>query len=48
MPKEWTNQADPCVADFLDGRISIFDPKRLLALAKLIYESEPENNVDNE
>lgn len=48
VPKEWTDQADLCAAGSLDGRISIFDPKCLLALVRLIHESEHEKNVDNE
>ena len=46
VPKEWTNQADPRAADFLDRQLPIFDCQRLLALAELIHQSEHEKNVD--
>jgi hypothetical protein len=46
VPKEWTDQADPCAS--LDGQLPVFDSRRLRALAQLIHQSEHENNVDNE
>jgi len=48
VPREWTDQADPWAADSLDHPLPIFDPRRLLALADLIRQSEHEKNVDNE
>jgi len=48
MPKDWTDQADPCAANFLEGQLPVFDPRRLLALAELIQQSRHEKNVDNE
>ena len=48
VPKEWTDLADPCASDSLDGPLPIFDSRRLLALAELIHQSEHEKNVDNE
>jgi threonine aldolase len=38
VPKEWTNQADPCVTNFLDGQLPVFDPRCLLTLAELIRQ----------
>jgi hypothetical protein len=46
VPKEWTDQADPCAS--LDGQFPVFDSRRLLALAKWIHQSEHEKDVDNE
>ena len=48
VPREWTDQADPCAAHSLDHQLPIFDPQRLLALAELIRHSEREKNVDNQ
>ena len=48
VPREWTDQADPCAARSLDHQLPIFDPRRLLALAELIRQSEHEKDVDNE
>jgi len=48
VPKEWTDQADPRGYDSLDGPLPVFDSRCLLALAKLIHQSEHEKSVDNE
>jgi hypothetical protein len=48
VPKDWTDQADPCGYESLDGPLPVFDSRRLLALAQWIHQSEHEKNVDNE
>ena len=48
VPKEWTDQFDPRVADLPDGLIHLFDSRCLLALAELIRHLEHEKDVDNQ
>jgi hypothetical protein len=47
VPKEWTDQFDPCANDIPDGRIHLFDSRCLLALAGLILHLEHAKDVDN-
>jgi hypothetical protein len=47
VPKEWTDQADPCTAHSPSPQLRLFDPLRLLALAQLIRQSKHEKDVDN-
>jgi hypothetical protein len=48
VPKEWTDQADPCTADSLNHHLPIFDARRLLALAELIRQSEHESELEKD
>jgi hypothetical protein len=48
VPREWTDQADPCSADALNHQLPLFDARQLLVLAELIRQSEHEKDVDNQ
>jgi hypothetical protein len=48
VPREWTDQAEPCASLSPDQQAPIFDPRRLLDLAELIRQLEHEINVDNQ
>lgn len=46
VPREWTDQAEPCASYSPDQQPPIFDSRRLVALAELIRQLEYEKNVD--
>jgi hypothetical protein len=46
VPREWTDQADPCTVHLLAHQLPIFDARRLLALVELIRQSEREKDID--
>jgi hypothetical protein len=46
VPREWTDQAEPCASLAPDQQPPLFDPRRLLALAELIRQLEHEKDVD--
>jgi len=48
VPREWTDQADPCAANSHDHQHPILDARRLLALAQLIRQAEEEKDIDNQ
>jgi hypothetical protein len=48
VPREWTDQAEPCASFSPNQQPPIFDPRRLLDLAELIRQLEHEKNVDNQ
>jgi hypothetical protein len=48
VPREWTDQAEPCTSYSRDQQLSLFDPRHLLALAELIRQLEHEKDVDNQ
>jgi hypothetical protein len=48
VPREWTDQADPCAAHFLNQQLPLFDARQLLVLAELIRQSEHEKDVDSQ
>jgi hypothetical protein len=48
VPRDWTDQADPCVPHSPDQQLPIFDARLLLALVELIRLSGHEKDVDNQ
>lgn len=48
VPREWTDQGEPCTSFSQNQQPPIFDPRRLLDLAELIRHLEHEKNVDNQ